>query len=170
LHPRKPGVLRLLLSSIGQARRGSRTTHSTAQTEGIASAGVQVNKLEITADKQYLAAVGNPHVRLYEVNSNNPQPIQTYDAHSGNVTAVAAPSLLSLCLPRARHSGGGTHPCVGWDHALPLINIIQMICRCSNGSTLYLTQPNPKHIHPPPALQQPILHMQIKLVVSGSVL
>jgi len=48
----------------------------------------QVNKLEITADKQYLAAVGNPHVRLYEVNSNNPQPIQTYEGHSGNVTAV----------------------------------------------------------------------------------
>ena len=48
----------------------------------------QVNKLEITADKQYLAAVGNPHVRLYEVNSNNPQPVQTYDGHTGNVTAV----------------------------------------------------------------------------------
>ena len=26
----------------------------------------QVNKLEITPDKQYLAAAGNPHVRLYE--------------------------------------------------------------------------------------------------------
>jgi hypothetical protein len=26
-----------------------------------------VNKLEITPDKQYLAAAGNPHIRLYEV-------------------------------------------------------------------------------------------------------
>ena len=49
---------------------------------------MQVNKLEITADKHLLAAGGNPHIRLYEVNSNNPQAVQTYDAHTNNVTAV----------------------------------------------------------------------------------
>ncbi|KAL4442733.1 hypothetical protein ABPG77_006727 [Micractinium sp. CCAP 211/92] len=48
----------------------------------------QVNKLEITADKTLIAAAGNPHIRLYEVNSSNPQPIISYDGHSSNVTAV----------------------------------------------------------------------------------
>ena len=48
----------------------------------------QVNKLEITADKQLLAAAGNPQIRLFEVNSNNPQPVLSFDSHSNNVTAV----------------------------------------------------------------------------------
>ncbi len=48
----------------------------------------QVNKLEITADKTLIAAAGNPHIRLFEVNSNAPQPIISYDAHTANVTAV----------------------------------------------------------------------------------
>jgi G protein beta subunit-like protein len=48
----------------------------------------QVNKLEITSDKQFLAAAGNPHVRLFEVNSSNGQPVSSYDGHQGNVTAV----------------------------------------------------------------------------------
>jgi len=48
----------------------------------------KVNKLEITPDKQYLAAAGNPHIRLFEVNTSNPQPVTSYDGHTGNVTAV----------------------------------------------------------------------------------
>jgi G protein beta subunit-like protein len=48
----------------------------------------QVNKLEITPDKRYLAAAGNPHVRLFEVNASNPQAVTSYDGHTGNVTAV----------------------------------------------------------------------------------
>jgi len=35
----------------------------------------QVNRLEITPDKRYLAAAGNPHIRLFDVNSNSPQPV-----------------------------------------------------------------------------------------------
>jgi len=35
----------------------------------------QVNKMEITQDKQYIAAAGNPHVRFYEVNNNNANPV-----------------------------------------------------------------------------------------------
>jgi hypothetical protein len=27
-------------------------------------------------------------VRLFEVNSNDPQPVMSYDGHAGNVTAV----------------------------------------------------------------------------------
>ena len=48
----------------------------------------QVNCLEITSGKEFLAAAGNPHIRLFEINSNSPQPISTYDGHSSNVTSV----------------------------------------------------------------------------------
>ncbi|ERN07853.1 protein LST8 homolog isoform X1 [Amborella trichopoda] len=48
----------------------------------------QVNRLEITPDKQYLAAAGNPHIRLFEVNSNSSQPVISYDSHTNNVMAV----------------------------------------------------------------------------------
>lgn len=48
----------------------------------------QVNKLEITSNKQFLAAAGNPQIRLFEVNSNNPQAVASYDGHNGNVTAI----------------------------------------------------------------------------------
>lgn len=48
----------------------------------------QVNKLEITADKTQIAAAGNPQIRIFDVNSNDPQPINTLEGHTGNVTAV----------------------------------------------------------------------------------
>jgi WD40 repeat protein len=48
----------------------------------------QVNKLEITSEKQYIAAAGNSQVRLFEVNSSDPQPVSSYEGHQGNVTAV----------------------------------------------------------------------------------
>jgi G protein beta subunit-like protein len=48
----------------------------------------QVNKLEITPDKHHLAAAGNPHIRLFEVTTNNPQPVLSFDGHTNNVTAV----------------------------------------------------------------------------------
>uniref|UniRef100_A0A453H2S8 Target of rapamycin complex subunit LST8 n=1 Tax=Aegilops tauschii subsp. strangulata TaxID=200361 RepID=A0A453H2S8_AEGTS len=35
----------------------------------------QVNRLEITPDKRFLAAAGNSHIRLFDVNSNSPQPV-----------------------------------------------------------------------------------------------
>ncbi len=48
----------------------------------------QVNRLEITPDKSYLAVAGNPAVRLYDVASANANPISSFDGHTGNVTAV----------------------------------------------------------------------------------
>jgi len=48
----------------------------------------QVNKLAITPNKQYLAAAGNPQIRLFELTSNNPQPISTYNGHKGNILAL----------------------------------------------------------------------------------
>jgi len=73
----------------------------------------QVNRLEITPDKQFIAAAGNPVIRLYEImssapsaNSNNPssandgtghhhhhqqqsqQAVLTLEGHTSNVTAI----------------------------------------------------------------------------------
>ena len=48
----------------------------------------QVNKLVISPDKRFLLAGGNPHVRLYDVLSNTPSPITSFEGHSGNVTAL----------------------------------------------------------------------------------
>ena len=48
----------------------------------------QVNKLEITADKTQIAAAGNSQIRIYDVNSNDPQPVSSFEGHLGNVTSV----------------------------------------------------------------------------------
>jgi len=48
----------------------------------------QINCLQITPDKKYIAAACNPQVRLFDINSNTNQPFTSYDGHSGNVTAV----------------------------------------------------------------------------------
>ena len=48
----------------------------------------QVNCLEITPDKQYLAAGGNPHIRLFEINHASNQSILTLEGHTGNVTSL----------------------------------------------------------------------------------
>jgi len=47
-----------------------------------------VNKLEITGDKKLIAAAGNSHIKLFDVNSNSPQETFHYEGHQGNVTAV----------------------------------------------------------------------------------
>jgi len=49
----------------------------------------QVNKLEITPDKQFLAAGGNPHIRLYEIaNAEHQQPVLTLEGHTSSVTSL----------------------------------------------------------------------------------
>ena len=48
----------------------------------------QVNCLEITSDRRYIAAGGNPTVRLYEVESNTPSPVYAVDKHTSNVTGL----------------------------------------------------------------------------------
>ncbi|KAK4338813.1 hypothetical protein RND71_040275 [Anisodus tanguticus] len=48
----------------------------------------QVNRLEITPDKRFLAAAGNPHIRLFDINANSPQPLRSFDSHTNNVMAV----------------------------------------------------------------------------------
>lgn len=49
----------------------------------------QVNCLETSNDKTYVAAGGNPHVRLYDcLNTNNSNPINNYTGHTNNVTSI----------------------------------------------------------------------------------
>eukprot|EP00948_MAST-09A_sp_MAST-9A-sp1_P002779 g2779.t1 len=48
----------------------------------------QVNCLCISPDKQWLAAGGHSHLRLYEINSNRSSPRITYTGHAGNITSV----------------------------------------------------------------------------------
>lgn len=48
----------------------------------------QLNCLKITPDKVYLAAAGNPHVRLFDINSNNPNAVTSCDGHTSNVTSI----------------------------------------------------------------------------------
>ena len=130
----------------GKKKLSLSLSHQFAHSPPLCLRSFQVNKLEITADKQLLAAGGNPHVsgqrktkgvcfalplfffpplsphsllldlstsenrkkkllttattphhttppppqqiRLFEVNSSNPQPVLSYDGHAGNVTAL----------------------------------------------------------------------------------
>lgn len=48
----------------------------------------QVNCLSISADKSLLACGGNPHINLFDINSNSDAPILSFDGHMGNVTTV----------------------------------------------------------------------------------
>ena len=47
-----------------------------------------INQLAISPDKRILATAGNLQVRLYDINSTNPNPISTYEGHTKIVTAV----------------------------------------------------------------------------------
>ncbi|CAA6654974.1 unnamed protein product [Spirodela intermedia] len=47
-----------------------------------------INRLEITPDRKYLAAAGNPHIRLFDVNSSRAEPVFSFESHAGNVMAV----------------------------------------------------------------------------------
>jgi G protein beta subunit-like protein len=49
----------------------------------------QVNRLEITPDKQFLAAGGNPHIRLYDINNPSMEnPVLSLEGHTASVTSL----------------------------------------------------------------------------------
>ncbi|XP_053214192.1 target of rapamycin complex subunit lst8-like [Panonychus citri] len=49
----------------------------------------QVNDMEITPDREFLAAAGFQHIRLYDIRDNsNPNPVITCDSISKGVTAI----------------------------------------------------------------------------------
>lgn len=49
----------------------------------------QINRMTISNDKRFLAVAGNPHLRLYDVQSSNTEPVATFEGHTGNVTSVS---------------------------------------------------------------------------------
>ncbi|ODQ66447.1 WD40 repeat-like protein [Nadsonia fulvescens var. elongata DSM 6958] len=52
----------------------------------------QVNRLAITPDKRFLAAAGSLQVRLYDIRSNNPNAVMSFEGHTANITALAIQS------------------------------------------------------------------------------
>lgn len=51
----------------------------------------QVNCLRITPDKHFLAAAGNPHVRLFDLKGQTSSALVSYDGHATNVADVGEP-------------------------------------------------------------------------------
>lgn len=62
--------------------------HSGVCTRTVTHPESQVNALDITPDSQLLAAAGYQHIRMYEINSSNPNPTVNYEGVQKNVTAV----------------------------------------------------------------------------------
>ena len=48
----------------------------------------QVNKLEISPDKQYIAAAGNPSLRIFDINGSSPNAVSSYDGHTNTNSGV----------------------------------------------------------------------------------
>lgn len=48
----------------------------------------QINDLEISPDKRFLAVAGYQHIRLFDALTNNPNPIVNYDGVSKNISVV----------------------------------------------------------------------------------
>jgi len=48
----------------------------------------QVNRIAITPDRAFLAAAGHPHIRFFDINSNNPSAVSSFDGHTTNVTSL----------------------------------------------------------------------------------
>lgn len=48
----------------------------------------QVNALQISPDKQCIAAGGNPAIKLYDINAKTAEPLATYEGHTACVTAL----------------------------------------------------------------------------------
>ena len=48
----------------------------------------QVNRLAISPDRRFLAACGFSNTRIYDLRSQTPTPLHTFDGHAGPVTGV----------------------------------------------------------------------------------
>ena len=53
----------------------------------------QANCLQFTGDKQFIASGGNGTIKLYDVSSKNPEPLVTYEGHTGKFVVAAAFSM-----------------------------------------------------------------------------
>ncbi|KAI3937895.1 hypothetical protein MKX01_027822 [Papaver californicum] len=81
-----------------------------------------------------MAAAGNPHIRLYEVNSTSPQPVISYDSHTSNVMAVGF-----QCDGNWMYSGSEDGTVKIWD--LRLLWIVQLYCLVSIFILFYFRAP-----------------------------
>ena len=57
-------------------------------TKKLPHSGSQVNQLEISPDKQFLAAAGHSEIRLYEIEGASTEPVLTLKGHSSSVTSL----------------------------------------------------------------------------------
>nr|CAD7257481.1 unnamed protein product [Timema shepardi] len=75
---------------LWQAHTGvcQRTVQHTDSKEPYRTVYQQVNALDITPDKQLIAAAGYQHIRMYDLSSTNPSPVINYEGVSKNVTGV----------------------------------------------------------------------------------
>eukprot|EP01084_Bolivina_argentea_P134989 237944_1 len=51
----------------------------------------QINTLVISPDKKYLAAGGNPTIKLYQLQPFSREPVQTFEGHANNVVSLGFP-------------------------------------------------------------------------------
>jgi hypothetical protein len=58
----------------------------------------QINALQITPNRQHVAAAGNPQIRLFEVHTSLPTPVMTFEGHTSSVTAVGFQFLVETTL------------------------------------------------------------------------
>jgi len=52
---------------------------------------MHVNALAVTPDKQYLAVAAHKSLKVFDLHSNSPLPVHSYEGHSNNITAVGFP-------------------------------------------------------------------------------
>jgi len=48
----------------------------------------QINRLCISPNKAFVAAAGGQHVKLYSCKGNDPNPILSFEGHTGNITGI----------------------------------------------------------------------------------
>mmetsp|Transcript_6264 Transcript_6264/g.18293 ORF Transcript_6264/g.18293 Transcript_6264/m.18293 type:complete len:332 (-) Transcript_6264:32-1027(-) len=94
----------------------------------------QINALAITADKHYIAAAGNPHAKIFEVATQNSNPVRSYDAHQGNVTAVGF-----QCDSKWMFTGSEDKTVKIWDLRAPRA---QRVYECKAGVNSVVLHPN----------------------------
>lgn len=62
--------------------------HSGVRSFSVQHPSSQVNSMEITPNRQLLAAAGFQHIRMYDIHSNNANPVVNYEGVQKNFTAV----------------------------------------------------------------------------------
>ncbi|KAG8184773.1 hypothetical protein JTE90_019369 [Oedothorax gibbosus] len=62
--------------------------HSGVRQSSVQHPSSAINSMEITPSRQFLAAAGFQHIRMYDIHSNNPNPLVNYDGGPKNFTAV----------------------------------------------------------------------------------